>query len=30
MNRLTAAFALATAFAAGCSVTHFLRPAVAA
>ena len=30
MNRLTAAFALATAFAAGCGVTHFLRPALAA
>ena len=30
MNRLTAAFALATAFAAGCGATHFLRPALAA
>ena len=30
MNRVTAAFAFAAAFAAGCSVTHFLRPALAA
>ena len=30
MNRVTAAFALAAAFAAGCGVTHFLRPALAA
>ena len=30
MNRTATAFALAAAFAAGCSVTHFLRPAFAA
>ena len=30
MNRIVAAFALTTAFAAGCGVTHFLRPALAA
>ena len=30
MNRITAALALATAFAAGSGVTHFLRPALAA
>ena len=30
MNRTTAALALAAAFAAGCGVTHFLRPALAA
>lgn len=30
MNRVVAAFSLAVAFAAGCSVTHFLRPAYAA
>ena len=30
MNRVVAAFSLAAAFAAGCSVTHFLRPALAA
>ncbi len=27
MNRITAALSLAVAFAAGCGVTHFLRPA---
>jgi mannose-6-phosphate isomerase-like protein (cupin superfamily) len=30
MNRVVAAFSLAAAFAAGCGVTHFLRPALAA
>ena len=30
MNRVVAAFALTTAFVAGCGVTHFLRPALAA
>ena len=30
MNRITAALSLAVAFAAGCGVTHFLRPALAA
>ena len=30
MNRVTAALSLAIAFAAGCGVTHFLRPALAA
>jgi mannose-6-phosphate isomerase-like protein (cupin superfamily) len=30
MNRMTAALSLAVAFAAGCGVTHFLRPALAA
>jgi mannose-6-phosphate isomerase-like protein (cupin superfamily) len=30
MNRVVAALSLATAFAAGCTVTHFLRPALAA
>jgi len=30
MNRLTLGLSLATAFAAGCGVTHFLRPALAA
>ena len=30
MNRVVAALSLATAFAAGCGVTHFLRPALAA
>ena len=30
MNRIVAAFALTTAFAAGCGVTHFMRPALAA
>src|SRR5689334_21297718 len=30
MNRITIAFSLATAFAAGCGVTHLLRPALAA
>ena len=30
MNRIVAALSLATAFAAGCGVTHFLRPALAA
>ena len=30
MNRVVAAFALTTAFAAGCGATHFLRPAHAA
>ena len=30
MNRVTTALSLAVAFAAGCGVTHFLRPAIAA
>jgi mannose-6-phosphate isomerase-like protein (cupin superfamily) len=30
MNRLVAALSLTAAFAAGCGVTHFLRPALAA
>ena len=30
MNRTVAALSIATAFAAGCGVTHFLRPALAA
>jgi mannose-6-phosphate isomerase-like protein (cupin superfamily) len=30
MNRIIAALSLAVAFAAGCGVTHFLRPALAA
>ncbi|MBR1125381.1 cupin domain-containing protein [Bradyrhizobium lablabi] len=30
MNRIVAAFSLTAAFAAGCGVTHFLRPALAA
>ena len=30
MNRLTITLSLAAAFAAGCSVTHLLRPAIAA
>ena len=30
MNRVVAAFSLTVAFAAGCGVTHFLRPALAA
>ena len=30
MNRVVAALSLAAAFATGCSVTHFLRPALAA
>ena len=30
MNRLAITLSLATAFAAGCSVTHLLRPAIAA
>ena len=30
MNRVTTALSLAVAFAAGCGVTHFLRPALAA
>jgi mannose-6-phosphate isomerase-like protein (cupin superfamily) len=30
MNRLTTTVAIATAFAAGCGVTHMLRPALAA
>ena len=30
MNRVVAALSLTAAFAAGCSVTHFLRPALAA
>ena len=30
MNRLTLTLSLAAAFAAGCSVTHLLRPAIAA
>ena len=30
MNRLAITLSLAAAFAAGCSVTHLLRPAIAA
>ena len=30
MNRTVAALSIAAAFAAGCGVTHFLRPALAA
>ena len=30
MNRVTAALSIAVAFAAGCGVTHLLRPALAA
>ena len=30
MNRTATAIAIATAFAAGCGVTHLLRPALAA
>ena len=30
MNRVTATLSIAVAFAAGCGVTHLLRPALAA
>jgi len=30
MNRIATALSIATAFAAGCAVTHFMRPALAA